>query len=184
MTQSSQESSTSTIGGIKEPLSFDELIALVKRMVQDRQLYEQHVDKIFVVPAKMKGAHTYFNIEKKKKTTKSKKSKGGEKYEYVMNSHFTGPTASKSELITVVAAGDILRPHFTLPPGDMRKLSREDRQQSQKYVEEGGRKAMVELSTLRSWEINLYATAEEFFAKPPLSLDGEVPILRVLKQSD
>jgi hypothetical protein len=175
-TQSSQES----YGGIREPLSFIELTSLVQRISQDRQLYEQHQDNVFVVPAKMKGQHLYFNIEKKKK--KRKKTSKDDKYEYVMNSHFTG--TGQQQLITVVVADDILRPHFHLAPGEMRQLSRTDRKASEKLVKAGGASVMAELSTLTSWEVCLYSTAEDFFAKPIPAFDKDDPILRVLKQSD
>ena len=70
--QSSQESN----GGVREPLSFEELTSLLLRITQDRQLYEKYQDCMFVVPAKMKGRHVYFNIEKKKKRREN-----DEKYE-------------------------------------------------------------------------------------------------------
>ena len=147
----------------------------MRRIVQNRQLYEQYQDKIFVVPLKMKGKHVYFNIEKKKKRRKKE-----DKYEYVMTSHFTG--TGQQQLVTVVVSDDILRPHFRLAPGDMRQLSRDDRRASQKLVDEGGASVIAELGTLKSWEVCLCSTAEEFFAKPVVALDQDQPILRVLKQ--
>ena len=169
--QSSQESA----GVLREPLSFDELIGLMRRIVQNRQLYEQYQDKVFIVPLKMKGKHVYFNIEKKKERRKKE-----DKYEYVMTSHFTG--TGQQQLVTVVVSDDILRPHFRLAPGDMRQLSRDDRKASQKLVDEGGASVIAELGTLKSWEVCLCSTAEEFFAKPVIELDQDKPILRVLKQ--
>lgn len=169
--QSSQESA----GALREPLSFDELMSLIRRVVKDRQLYEQYQDKVFVVPLKMKGRHVYFNIEKKKKRRKQE-----DKYEYVMTSHFTG--VGQQQLVTVVVSDDILRPHFRLAPGDMRQLSRDDRKASQKLVDEGGASVIAELGTLKSWEVCLCSTVEEFFAKPVLALDQGQPILRLLRQ--
>jgi hypothetical protein len=171
--QSSQESA----GALRVPLSFDELTRLIRRIVQDRQLYEQYQDKVFVVPLKMKGRHVYFNIEKKKKRRKKE-----DKYEYVMTSHFTG--TGQQQLLTVVVSDDILRPHFRLAPADMRQLSRDDRKASQKLVDEGGASVIAELGTLKSWEVCLCSRADEFFAKPVVALDQGQPILRVLKQGD
>ena len=170
---SSQESN----GGVREPLSFEELTGLLCRITKDRQLYEKYQDYVFVVPAKMKGRHVYFNIEKKKKRRKN-----GEKYEYIMKSHFSG--AGHEQLVTVLVADSVLRPHFQLAPGAMRQLSREDRNASQKLVDEGGTSVIAALSKLQSWELCLCRTANDFFAEPVAALDQEQPLLRVLKPSE
>jgi hypothetical protein len=171
-------SSQDSIGRFREPLSFEEMVHLLHRLIRDRNLYEKYQDHIFVIPAKMKGRHVYFNIEKRKK-----RQKGDEKYEYVMTSQFTG-TMQPSQLLTVIVTDSILRPHFQLGPGEMRQLSREDRIASQKLVDEGGASVIAELSTLRSWEVCLNVPAEEFFCKPILELDQSQAILRLLKPSD
>jgi RecQ mediated genome instability protein len=173
-TQSSQES----LGRFREPLSFEEMVHLLYRITRDRSLYEKYQDHIFVIPAKMKGRHVYFNIEKRKK-----RGKGDDKYEYVMTSQFTG-TMQPPQLLTVIVTDAILRPHFKLGPGEMRQLSREDRIASQKLVDEGGTSVIAELSTLRSWEVCLNVPAEEFFCKPILEIDQSQAILRLLKPSD
>lgn len=176
---SSQASSSqdSYAGIMRDPLSFEELVSLLQRVVNDKKLYEQYVGKVFVVPAKMKGAQKYFNIDKKNKKAR-KKNKNDDKYEYVMNCSFTGTGGAE---VLVVIADDILREHFELPPGEMRKLSRENRPASQKFVDEGGRAVMKELYKLRSFEMTLRLPAGEYFAQDVREVNGGDPILRVLR---
>ena len=169
-TPSSQESSA----GVRESISFEELTNLMHRVIKDRKLYEKHLSYVFVVPAKMRGRHIYFNIEKKKKRRKD-----DEKYEYVMKSHFAG--SEKEQLITVLVEDSILRPHFRLAPGAMRQLSRDNRSACQKLVDEGGTSVITALNKLQLWDLRLCCSADEFFAQSVSALDQDQPILRVLK---
>lgn len=99
-----------------------------------------------------------------------------------MKSHFAG--AGCEQLLTVLVADSILRPHFQLAPGALRQLSRDDRNASQKLVDEGETSVIAALCKLQSWEVCLSRTANEYFAEPVGALDQEQSILRVLKPSD
>ena len=99
-----------------------------------------------------------------------------------MKSHFVG--AGCEQLLTVLVADSILRPHFQLAPGALRQLSRDDRNASQKLVDEGETSVIAALCKLQSWEVCLSRTANEYFAEPVGALDQEQSILRVLKPSD
>ena len=57
------------------PLSFAEFLVILDNIRNDLNSYKSYESKVFVVPAKMKGALKLFNIEKIKKR-KDKKSKG------------------------------------------------------------------------------------------------------------
>jgi hypothetical protein len=168
-------------------ISFVELVDLVQRITCDRTLYAQYQEKVFVVPSKMKGIPLHFNIEKKKKRQKlgSEKSKKSvnrvDKYEYVMAVHFSGPGSDR--LITVAVADDLLRPHFQISPAEMRKLSRENRDASDRISQEGGMSVMAALSKLAPWQLTLNWTSDEYFDQQQgIKLDGEIPLLRVLRR--
>lgn len=162
-----------------EPVSFEQLVDLLRQFPSNRC-----EDKVYVVPAKMKGRHLYFNIDKKTKnksrSDNKRKSTGGnkdDKYEYVMKIHLSG--SGTSQLVTAVVSDLILRPHFQLKPGQMRKLSREDRATSEKLVQKGGESVTAALTVLNAWEVSILKSGT-----PPQPIDGEEPVLRITQLSD
>ena len=164
-----------------EPLSFAEFYALVQRMLSDRELYQQNERKVFVVPAKMRGSHLYFNIEKnpryhKKRSTESK-------YQYVMTSHFGG---SDPTMMTVRVADRVLRPHFPLDAGEMRKLNREDRQRSQRLVRDGGLSVKESLTKLAPWQLQMLHTAQDYFdtVRHNNNNSDQTPLVLVLQRNE
>jgi hypothetical protein len=81
--------------------------------------------------------------------------------------------------ITCSVCNDILQSYFSLEPGEMRKLSREDRTKSQPYVDEGGRNAKAALAILTQWQLKLVHSANEFFTKP---LSDDAAILQLVSR--
>lgn len=55
-----------------ESMSFADLKNLLTRVVRDQDLYRNYEGTVFVVHARMKGGHKYFNIEKIKKKKRKK----------------------------------------------------------------------------------------------------------------
>mmetsp|Transcript_26715 Transcript_26715/g.40383 ORF Transcript_26715/g.40383 Transcript_26715/m.40383 type:complete len:537 (-) Transcript_26715:2109-3719(-) len=162
-----------------EPVSFEQLIDLLRQFPSIRC-----EDKVYVVPAKMKGGHLYFNIDKrtknKSRSDNKRKSTGGnkdDKYEYVMKIHLSG--SGTSQLVTAVVSDLILRPHFQLKPGEMRKLSREDRATSEKLVQKGGESVTAALTVLNAWEVSILKSGT-----PSQPIDGAEPVLRIIQLSD
>lgn len=97
-------------------------------------------------------------------------------YEYVMEVNMGGASDSDGTLKCLVA-NDILQTHFRLRPGEMRKLSREDRAKSQSYVDEGGREAKASLMILTSWQLKLIPR-EEYLEKK----DDDAAILQLVRR--
>lgn len=88
-----------------------------------------------------------------------------------------GGTSDSDGTLKCLVANDILQTHFRLRPGEMRKLSREDRAKSQSYVDEGGRKAKATLITFTSWQLKL-VPQEEYLAKK----DDDAAILQLVRR--
>jgi len=149
--------------------------SLLERALKDRDFYKQYETKVFLVPAKMRGGHLYFNIEKIQKQHRRRQE---DKYEYVMNSRF-----GASQTIPCRVSNEVLKPHFSLPAGEMRKLNRTNRPKSEELVREGGASVKESLTQLHSWQMQFLHSAEAFFAMDPRpTLDGKDPLLMILRQ--
>jgi hypothetical protein len=89
-----------------------------------------------------------------------------------------GGTSGSDGTLKCMVSNDILQSHFRLKPGEMRKLSREDRAKSQSYVDEGGREAKASLIILTSWQLKL-VPREEYLAKK----DDDTAILQLVRRN-
>mmetsp|Transcript_13621 Transcript_13621/g.21272 ORF Transcript_13621/g.21272 Transcript_13621/m.21272 type:complete len:121 (+) Transcript_13621:1349-1711(+) len=113
-----------------------------------------------------------------------------------MDCNFAGASSSKQQqqqqyegkITCKIHSANILEPHFGLPPSEMRRLNREEREKSQKLVDAGGRKVKEYLTTITSWQMMLWHTTAEFFQNSDPTtipeLDGKEPILLVLKRHE
>ena len=158
--------------------SFRDLRLLLELARTDRALYEANQHNIFIVEAKMKGTHKYFNIEK----NHARKNKLDEKYKYVMKATFAA-TENDNDTITVSVANSLMQPYFELGPTDMRKLSRVNKAEADRLVHTGGLSVKQVLTGLATWEMKMTMTSDEFFDIIPFPiLDGEDAILELLQK--
>jgi hypothetical protein len=92
-------------------MAFGELRSMLRRAVNDRNMYQLLVGKTWRVRMRQKGVKLYFNIEKNKEMSEG----GGEKkYEYAMVSKFEGDDCQ--DLLTCKVASSILEPFFSKSP--------------------------------------------------------------------
>ena len=158
--------------------SFQDLRLLLERARTDRALYEANQHNIFIVEAKMKGTHKYFNIEK----NQDRKNKQDEKYKYVMKASFAA-SENDDNTITVSIANSLLQSYFELGPTDMRKLSRMNKVEADRMVLTGGVSVKQVLTGLAKWEMKMTMTSDEFFDIIPFPmLDGEDAILELVQK--
>ena len=157
-----------------EPMSFVEFHSLLSRMTKDYRLYEQHQDKIYIVPAKLLQ-HLYFNIEKKPKSSRKKRHAAvdDDKYHYVVRALFTGTTNETGFRLTVQVKDKDIRPHFALKPSEMRALSRTDRNESARLVREGGDALRKDIVKLASWKLTLSMKADVYFGGAGTNGNGQ-----------
>ena len=73
----------------------------------------------------------------------------------------------------------MLEPYFSLPPGELRQLSKTDKKKSDEITQEGGTKMCNALQKLASMSIKLMLCQEEFYSKGVPRFDDEQAYLLV-----
>ena len=69
----------------------------------------------------------------------------------------------RNEPISCRVDSCILEPHFAYPPGEMRKLSKTNKEETNNLVRDGGRKVLAQLQVPRYYEVSLNLSPEEYF---------------------
>ena len=112
-----------------------------------------------------------------------------QKYKFLIVSTFCGPKQSDGPIACQVESA-LLEPFFEgYSPGEIRKLSREDKARGNRIVTQSSSSFMHELSSLGRVHIKLMLTADEFFEKiSSLPSDGWLvdtknPLLLVVKRT-
>lgn len=67
---------------------------------------------------------------------------------------------------------------------EMRTTKREDKAKSKTLVEEGGRHVRAELVAFRPWQMMLLHPSTKFFGMEAPQLNGDEPILLIMKRHD
>eukprot|EP00559_Dactyliosolen_fragilissimus_P002570 CAMPEP_0184867188 /NCGR_PEP_ID=MMETSP0580-20130426/25337_1 /TAXON_ID=1118495 /ORGANISM="Dactyliosolen fragilissimus" /LENGTH=710 /DNA_ID=CAMNT_0027367289 /DNA_START=94 /DNA_END=2223 /DNA_ORIENTATION=- len=176
-----------SVTAMSMPLSFSELYRLLDKMINDRGAdYENYFTKTFVVPCKLSSKQRDnfgFDIEKTKKQKNKNKSSAGkvDKYGYIMNVLITGTDENEGK-ITCKLMNDIIEPFIGISSGQMRKLAREDKARANKFVSDGGHRALCELQTLASCHLRLLHSKDEFLSlfnsktsSNGFKIDGDIP---------
>eukprot|EP00986_Skeletonema_menzelii_P003817 scaffold1249_cov127-Skeletonema_menzelii.AAC.4 len=182
---SNADSSKSGLSGI---LSFSEFKALMQSLRHNRVLYEEYYGKEIIVLCKISPGNDnkIFNVvkggDKKSKVKKDKK------YKFFLVSTFYGPKQSDGPIACQVESV-LMEPFFQVSPGEIRKLTREDRERSNRIVTQSSTAFIHELSSLGRVHIKLMLTADEFFEKiSSMPSDGWLvdtknPLLLVVKRT-
>jgi len=103
-------------------------------------------------------------------------------------STFYGPKQSDGPIACQVESV-LMEPFFQVSPGEIRKLTREDRERSNRIVTQSSTAFIHELSSLGRVHIKLMLTADEFFEKiSSMPSDGWLvdtknPLLLVVKRT-
>jgi len=98
-----------------------------------------------------------------------------------MNVLITGTDENEGK-ITCKLMNDIIEPFIGISSGQMRKLAREDKARANKFVSDGGHRALCELQTLASCHLRLLHSKDEFLSlfnsktsSNGFKIDGDIP---------
>lgn len=105
-------------------------------------------------------ASSYSSPQKTKK--KSKKDK---KYEFLLVGKFFGPKKSDGEVACRVASSVIETYFGKHTAGEIRKISREDKERANRLVNQSSSQFVHDFSSLGQYQMKLMLTAGEFYAK-------------------
>lgn len=166
-----QQASSST--SFNSNPSFSELRTLLQSLRTNRALYDQYYGKVITVPCKISDSGEQgdkdFNIVKANsygspQKTK-KKNKKDKKYQFLLVGKFFGPKKSEGEVACRVASS-VIEPYFGKhTAGEIRKISREDKDRANRLVNQSSTALLHDLSSLSQYQMKLMLTADEFYAK-------------------
>ena len=166
------------------------------------QSYHQQEELSFKVRlvAQTSGSRIVFNVDKVKKDKssnvegkKKKKKKDGKKYQYRVVTTFgdgdrpeSSLTSSSSKVIACKIDPMIVEPHFPVSAGELRSLSRTDRDECHRLTKRG--EASIKAANFlnsRVWSAKLLPSAEELFGPGEMTSksiddrlqDVEMPVL-------
>ena len=89
-----------------------------------------------------------------------------------------------SSRITCKLSSPVLEPYFSVPPGELRRLSKTDREKGNQITQEGGSKMCRALESPGSVSIKLILSAKDFFSKGAPRFDGNEAYLLVTARED
>jgi hypothetical protein len=174
--QSNSVSSTTTTNNTSNTLiqnmPFDTLYQLLQQLIDDKEMYESQRNMIFRIKVTaLANQHSYyFNIFKSKKNgNKSKKKE--KKYEFFLSASFKsadttdGTCNNDALLLSCRIHPSVLDPHFSLPPHELRALSRTNSVESGRITTEGGQKVQKAYFSPRFWRATLNLTTDELFGE-------------------
>ena len=145
--------------------SFSELRSLLQSLRSNRSLYDKYYGKIITVPCKISDSgeqdDKFFNIVKANRYGSNK----DKKYEFFLAGKFLGQKQSDGELACRVASS-VLEPYFGKhTAGDIRKICREDKERTNRIVNQASTSFIHDFSSLGQFQMKLMLTADEFYAK-------------------
>jgi len=73
-----------------------------------------------------------------------------------MGATFNDTGSSSSPCISIRVSSEILEPHFSLPPSDMRALSKKDKASANGLVREGGKSVQQDLQKRWLYEVSVF----------------------------
>ena len=153
-------------------MPFATLYQLLLQLVDDREMYESQRNMIFRIKttALANQGSLYFNVVKSKKNgNKSKKKE--KKYEFFLSASFKsadttdGTGNNDALLLSCRIHPSLLDPHFSLPPHELRALSRTNTDESGIITTEGGQKVQKAYYSPRFWRATLNLTTDELFGE-------------------
>ncbi|OEU16671.1 hypothetical protein FRACYDRAFT_239266 [Fragilariopsis cylindrus CCMP1102] len=169
---SSTTTTNNTSNTLIQNMPFATLYQLLLQLVDDREMYESQRNMIFRIKttALANQGSLYFNVVKSKKNgNKSKKKE--KKYEFFLSASFKsadttdGTGNNDALLLSCRIHPSLLDPHFSLPPHELRALSRTNTDESDRITTEGGQKVQKAYFSPRFWRATLNLTTDEFFGE-------------------
>ena len=165
--------------------SFDNLVSLLDRLVQNRQMYESYQKFVFRVPMKTvvrDNSDHYFNIAK---NPEYKKSGNQPKHVYIINAKF-GCDTDRRRFLACKFPPSLTEPCFGKSATELKALQKTNRGECDRIVTSGHAIAKARFLTneYKLWNATLFQTADEIFAddsrEQAFSLDNvKKPILLV-----
>jgi hypothetical protein len=160
-------------------MTFSSLRQLLLQAVSSREIYESCFQRKLIFRlrlCKKIGVNSIaFNVAKVKSKGGSSKDRKScvKKYEYFISCAFADPdiqvTTSSTDsvdddnIIVCKLHTDLLGPLFEVSAGELRSMSRANREECTRITDEGGTRVQDSYFSARYWQASLYLTPEEIF---------------------